>query len=149
MPISEYRYRRRAQFADTDMAGVVHFSWIARYLEEAEHALWRAAGLSILPPDSPDIFLRVNLSIDFKAPLHFEEEFEVHIRIESMSTRSIRYAHVITRGDTVIATGSMTAVCARKGPDGLRAAEIPAEVRERLSAWVAEAGTVTQTATSG
>src|SRR3990172_6068366 len=51
--VSEYRYRRRVQFADTDVAGVVHFSWIARYMEEAEHALWREAGLSIAPRDQP------------------------------------------------------------------------------------------------
>ena len=115
------------------MAGVVHFSWIARYMEEAEHALWRAAGLSILPPDSPYIYARVALSIDFKAPLHFEEEFEVLIRLESMTRRSIKYSHVITRGDAVIATGTMTAVCARKGADGMRAVEVPAAIRERLA----------------
>jgi acyl-CoA thioester hydrolase len=135
--LSEHRYRRRVQFADTDMAGVVHFSGIARYLEEAEHALWRAAGLSILPPGSPYIYARVALSIDFKAPLHFEEEFEVLIRITAISRRSITYSHTITRGDTVIATGTMTAVCARKGPDGMDAVEVPAAIRERLAVWIA------------
>ena len=44
---SEYRLRRRVQFYETDMAGIVHFSWFFRYLEEAEHAMWREAGLSI------------------------------------------------------------------------------------------------------
>ena len=41
--------RRRVQF-ETDMAGVVHFSWYFRYMEEAEHALWREAGLSMASP---------------------------------------------------------------------------------------------------
>ena len=45
-----FRYARRVQFGETDMAGIVHFSWMFRYMEEAEHALWRAAGLSIHPP---------------------------------------------------------------------------------------------------
>ena len=44
---SEYRLRRRVQFYETDAAGIVHFSWFFRYMEEAEHALWREAGLSI------------------------------------------------------------------------------------------------------
>ena len=44
---SEYRLKRRVQFYETDMAGIVHFSWFFRYLEEAEHAMWREAGLSI------------------------------------------------------------------------------------------------------
>ena len=44
---SEFRLRRRVQFYETDAAGMVHFSWFFRYMEEAEHALWREAGLSI------------------------------------------------------------------------------------------------------
>ena len=133
MPLSEHRYRRRVQFADTDMAGVVHFSWIIKYMEEAEHALWREAGLTISPADGIVAYPRVALSVDFKAPLHFEEEFEVHIRIEAISRRTIKYAHTIRRGDTLIATGTMTAACVRKVPAPMRAIEIPAEVLDRLS----------------
>ena len=40
-------YRRRVEFAETDAAGMVHFSVFFRYMEEAEHAAWRAAGLDI------------------------------------------------------------------------------------------------------
>ena len=47
LPVSEHRLARRVQFYETDAAGVVHFSDYFRYMEEAEHALWRAAGLSI------------------------------------------------------------------------------------------------------
>ena len=134
MAISEHRYRRRVEFGDTDMAGVVHFSWFARYMEEAEHALWRAAGLSIVGPTRQIGFPRVAVSIDFKSPLKFEEDFEVHVRIEAISRRTIRYAHTITRGETLIATGTMTTVCAAMLDGRMRAVEIPAEVRERLSA---------------
>ena len=133
MPISEYRYKRRVQFGDTDMAGVVHFSWIARYMEEAEHALWRAAGLSIVSRDAPVGYPRVAMSVDFKAPLYFEDEFEDHVRIEAMSKRSIRYVHTLTRGTDVIATGTMTAVCVENGSRPMRAVEIPQSVRERLA----------------
>ena len=131
--VSEYRYRRRVQFADTDVAGVVHFSWIARYMEEAEHALWREAGLSIAPRDQPVGFPRVGLSIDFAAPLYFEDEFEVHVRIEAISRRTIRYAHTITRGDTVIATGTMTAACVQQPPAPMKAVEIPQAILDRLA----------------
>jgi acyl-CoA thioester hydrolase len=133
VPLSEHRYRRRVQFADTDMAGVVHFSWIVKYMEEAEHALWREAGLTISPADGIVAYPRVALSVDFRAPLHFEEEFEVHIQIETMSRRTIKYAHTIRRGETLIATGTMTAACVRKVPPPMKAIELPAEVLERLS----------------
>ena len=48
------RLTRRVQFYETDAAGIVHFSWFFRYMEEAEHALWREAGLSIHPPERRD-----------------------------------------------------------------------------------------------
>ena len=50
-PVSEHAclQTRRVQFRETDAAGLVHFSSFFRYMEEAEHALWRAAGLSIHP----------------------------------------------------------------------------------------------------
>src|SRR3990170_3257240 len=111
-----FRYARRVQFAETDMAGIVHFSWYFRYMEEAEHALWRAAGLSIAAADRAIVFPRVAAACDFLAPLRFEDEFEVEVRIDAISRRSIRYACTISRGDTRIATGSMTAACAAKHP---------------------------------
>ena len=130
--MSEFRYRRRVQFYETDQAGVVHFSWYLRYLEEAEHALWRAAGLSIAPPGSPVGFPRVAATIDFHAPLHFEDEFEVLLRIDAMSRRTIRYAGTIVRGETKIASGTMTAVCVRHDPPAMTAVEIPDEIRVKL-----------------
>ena len=48
-----FAYRRRVQFAETDLAGLVHFSMFFRYMEEAEHALWRAAGLTIAKAGEP------------------------------------------------------------------------------------------------
>jgi YbgC/YbaW family acyl-CoA thioester hydrolase len=132
VPVTEHRYRRRVQFYETDLAGVVHFSWYPRYMEEAEHALWREAGLSIAPAGSDIGFPRVACSVDFHAPLHFEDEFEVWIRIEAIGPRTIRYASTITRGGTKVATGSMTAVCVRKDPAPMRATEIPQEILDKL-----------------
>ena len=133
MAVTEYRYKRRVEFAETDMVGVVHFACIARYMEEAEHALWRAAGLSIAPKNAAVIFPRVGLTIDFKAPLVFEDEFEVHVRIESISARTIRYAHTLMRGETVIATGTIAATCVLSGPPPLKPTEIPADIVRALS----------------
>lgn len=132
VPGREFRYSRRVQFAETDLVGVVHFSWYFRYMEEAEHAMWREAGLSVVPERSDVRFPRVSASIDFRAPLRFEDVFEVHVHIESMTQRSIRYAHTITRDGTVVATGSMTAVSVTGGPD-MRAVDIPAEIVRKLS----------------
>ena len=65
---SEYRLKRRVQFYETDMAGIVHFSWFFRYLEEAEHAMWREAGLSIAGGSGIG-WPRVEASFEFHRPL--------------------------------------------------------------------------------
>jgi len=134
--ISEFHYRRQVQFAETDLAGVVHFSWYFRYMEEAEHAMWRHAGLTVAPRDSDLGFPRIAASLEFHAPLRFEDVMDVHVRIEAITKRTIRYAHRITRDGTVIATGSMTAVCVRTEPD-MKSVDLPEEVLTRLAASAA------------
>src|SRR5262245_18033095 len=122
--MTEFRYRRRVQFAETDAAGIVHFANYFRYLDEAEHAMWRAAGLSIFPADSPIGFPRVAASVEYLAPLRFEDEIEVEVRIEALSRRSIKYRHTITCGDTKVATGAMTVVCVQNRPAPMKATDI-------------------------
>ena len=136
--MSDFVYRRRVQFAETDLAGIVHFSVIFRYMEEAEHALWRAAGLSIAPRDSDIGWPRISAACEFRNPLRFEEEFEVRARISALKTRTIEYEFTLVRGNTVIAVGTITCVCVKKGPAGMRATELPAAVVERLRPFEAE-----------
>src|SRR5213078_989612 len=42
-----FRTTRRVEFADTDMAGIVHFANFFRYMESAEHEFLRSHGLSV------------------------------------------------------------------------------------------------------
>ena len=124
---------RRVQFYELDSAGIVHFSTYFRYLEEAEHALWRAVGLSIAPPGRRSA-IRVWpwRSITAAAALrgrvrgqnpHCGDGREVD-----------RYVCVLTRGETTIATGTMTIVCVRVRPgEPMRAVPLPQDVRARFA----------------
>jgi YbgC/YbaW family acyl-CoA thioester hydrolase len=133
--MSAFHYPRRVQFAETDLAGIVHFSWMFRYMEEAEHALWRAAGLSIAERGSEIGWPRVAASFDFRSPLHFEDEFEVIVRLDEVGTRTLRYEHTLKRESTVIGTGTMTTACVRKVDGGpMRSTEVPADVIRKLLA---------------
>jgi YbgC/YbaW family acyl-CoA thioester hydrolase len=138
VPANEFTLTRRVQFYETDLAGMVHFSWYARYMEEAEHALWREAGLGITSAPTGVGFPRVSLSVDFQAPLRFEELFTITIRIEEMTRRTIRYACVITRDGTMVATGSLTAACVRRTGKTMESVDIPDEIRARLAVPVTE-----------
>ena len=130
--VSEYRLRRRVLFYEADPAGIVHFSWFFRYMEEAEHALWREAGLSIAPRRADVVFPRINAVFEYHSPLRFEEEFDVHIRVAAMTDKAMRYTCEVTRDQTSIATGSMTIVCATKQGDEMKAVSFPPEIAARF-----------------
>src|SRR5262245_23141739 len=123
--ISEYRLQRRVHFYETDQAGIVHFSTYFRFLEEAEHALWRAAGMSIADAKAAVGWPRVSASFEYFRPLKFEQEFEVLIRIVEIGERKIRYSCVLSSAGETIAKGSMTIVCITRTNEGMKSTPIP------------------------
>jgi len=126
-------YKRRVEFAETDAAGMAHFSVFFRYMEEAEHAAWRAAGLDIFEKHEEQSWPRISARFDFKAPLRFQDEFEVRTEMGAVTRSTIQWAHVLMRGDTVIGNGTVTAVCVTKDPDGsMKSAPIPEDILLRL-----------------
>jgi len=133
-PTGAFTYSRRVQFGETDASGIVHFSWMFRYMEEAEHALWRAAGLTVAGRQTPYGWPRVSATFDFRSPLRFEDEFVVKVRLEEVRRRSLRYAHEIASGQAIIGAGTIVTVCVRTRGDGtMHAVELPAEVVPKLS----------------
>lgn len=139
-------HRRVVAFHETDAAGIVHFATYLRWFEDAEHAWLRALGASV-HEDRPDGgfrgFPRVHVEADYKAPLRFEDPVEVHADVRTLGRSKVVYAFAVHReGETAPrVTGTTTVVCAeREGADGaLRAAPLPAAIREGLAAHLDEA----------
>ena len=97
-------YKRRVEFAETDMAGMVHFSMFFRYMEEAEHAIWRKRRHATSPPKAASTSGRAfRRTVDFKNRLKVRDEFEVRTEMAKVSPRTIQWAHTLMRGDTLIA----------------------------------------------
>jgi YbgC/YbaW family acyl-CoA thioester hydrolase len=133
VPIREFTYRRRVQYPETDASGVVHFINFFKYVEEAEHAMWRAAGLSIAARDAGVGFPRVAASFEFRRPLRFEDEFDVHLRVAEKTAKTLRYSAALHKDGELLAEGSLTIICVRRGPDDTaRAADIPPEIAVRF-----------------
>jgi YbgC/YbaW family acyl-CoA thioester hydrolase len=131
---SELRLRRRVQFYETDAAGIVHFSWFFRYMEEAEHALWRDAGLSIHPPMSDIGWPRVAAACEFHRALRFEQEFDVAIRITEITKRTISYACEMSQDGLKVANGTLKIACVSKHSDGtMKSVEIPEMIASRFT----------------
>ena len=132
-PIREFTYHRRVQYKETDASGIVHFSSFFVYAEEAEHAMWRAAGLSVEPEHTEIGWPRVSASFDFFKPLRFEDEIEVRIRLVERTAKTFRFQSVIVLDGEVAAIGSSASICVRKLPgQPLRAVDIPREIADRF-----------------
>lgn len=130
-----FAYRRRVQFAETDLAGIVHFTCFFRYMEEAEHALWRAAGLSIATAGEATGWPRLAAAFDFKAPLRFEDEFDVLVRIASVSQRSLQYEFTVVKGEQAIGRGTLTTALVSKSPgEPMKALDLPEDIVAKLKA---------------
>ena len=111
MPLSEFTLRRRVKFHEIDSAGIVHFSSFFRYMEEAEHALWRAAGLSIAAARRQRrLSARVRrVRLPPAAALRGRVRRTHPHRGDSREEHALCCA--LTKGDEQIATGTMTVVC--------------------------------------
>jgi YbgC/YbaW family acyl-CoA thioester hydrolase len=120
------------------MAGIVHFAMYFRYMEEAEHALWRAAGLTIATAGEKIGWPRVSAAFDYKAPLRFEDEFEVTVEIARLSKRTIDYAFTITLDGRTIGTGSITTASVSKTPGApMKSINLPPDIVAKLQAVLA------------
>jgi YbgC/YbaW family acyl-CoA thioester hydrolase len=128
-PIREFVYRRRVQFPETDASGIVHFTNFFKYVEEAEHAMWRAAGVSINTHDRGIGWPRVAASFEFRKPLRFEDEFDVHLSVAAKTSKTIRYAAVLKKDGEVHAEGSLTIICVRRvAGQPVKATDIPPDL---------------------
>lgn len=130
---SEFRMTHRVEFADTDMAGIMHFANFYRFMEATEHAFFRSLGLSIHMEDEGRRigWPRVHTSCDYKQPLRFEDEVEIHLMVREKKSKSLTYEFVFRKqveGRVVeVARGRITAVCVAMDVDAgrMRAVSIP------------------------
>ena len=131
---SEFLLKRRVQFYETDAAGIVHFSVFFRYMEEAEHAMWRAAGVTIAAPDATIGFPRVATCFEFFEPLRFEDEFEVRLLVTRKTPKTLSYRATVLKDGTTLARGTLTVSCVEKRPgERMRGITMPANIADRFA----------------
>lgn len=134
----EYKAVRRVEFAETDMAGIMHYSNFFRFLETAEHAFFRSLGLSIVTKVDPPVgWPRVHAECDFRAPLYFEDEVEVHLLVSEKKSKSLSYVFRFRKLNATppieVAHGKLTVVCVRHEKDGKMAAcNIPDFIADKI-----------------
>lgn len=141
----EFKLLRRVEFADTDMAGIMHFSNFFRFMEATETAFMRSLGFSVvLSRCGLDVCLpRVHAECDYAMPLRFEDEVLVHLLVERKGARTLTYQFRFFRqnepSQREVARGRLVAVCAARQDSGaLKAVPLPRELSEKIQCAPAE-----------
>jgi YbgC/YbaW family acyl-CoA thioester hydrolase len=136
----EFKLERRVEFADTDMAGIVHFSNFFRYMEETEHEFFRSLGLEVHTEDAERMtgWARVGAECRYLHPLHYPDRFEVRLVVRDKSARSLAMDyefHLLERPEVgAIARGRLEIVYVVQAPEDerIRGADMPADVADNI-----------------
>jgi YbgC/YbaW family acyl-CoA thioester hydrolase len=135
----QFKAVRRVEFSDTDMAGIMHYSNFFRFMETAEHGFFRSIGFSIVTDNvEPRVgWPRVHARCDFKSPLHFEDEVEIHLLVAEKKSKALtynfRFKKLNGKTPVEVARGSVTVVCVRRDTRGkMVACTIPPQIARKI-----------------
>lgn len=134
----EFMTQRRVEFADTDMARIVHFARFFPFMEAAEHEMLR----SLLGDDRQVHFTyegqevgwpRAKASCSYSSPARLGDILDIRVFIRRKGTKSLTYGFEFSCQGRRVADGEITAICcAMGGEEGLKAIPIPPFLADQL-----------------
>ena len=130
-----FRTTRRVEFAETDLAGIAHFSNFFRWMESAEVDFLIARGLNVsLGWNGQKLgFPRVSASCDYLRPVTFMDRVDIAVSVERVGTKSVTYVFEFSKAGEPVARGRVTSVCCLVKPGhGIEAVVIPEDLRAKL-----------------
>lgn len=128
-----FRYRQRVRFGETDMQNVVYYANYLLYAEVGRIAYLRELGIDY----GRDFLARgVDFTIGeanvrYRAPLRFDEEFDIKVRVGEVRHSSWAFEYAVDRADGLHCAEMMTVQVVIDGSTK-RATRIPVELRELL-----------------
>jgi acyl-CoA thioester hydrolase len=130
-----FSYNRVAQFSDSDAAGIIHFSRIACFVEEAEHSFLERAGYPI-QIQNPDAYRwpRVAYKATFHLPVLPFETLRIELYPGHVGNSSILWKWTVWKknfSDPVI-VGEMKTVCCLQSGGQIEKASLPDDLRALL-----------------
>ncbi|HUG44150.1 MAG TPA: thioesterase family protein [Acidobacteriota bacterium] len=136
----EFKLKRRVEFFETDMAGIMHFSNFFRWMEAAEVGFFRTLGLSLHPGDGQDSigWPKVHVECDYYAPLRFEDLVEVHLLVREKSLRSVSYRFIFRKLNESpireVAQGAVISACVthNRATGRIEPVPIPKEIADLI-----------------
>ena len=131
----ELETSRKVEFADTDMAGIMHFARFGIFMETAEHEFLEAIGAPIHQRfDGLEIgWPRVKVSLEFRRPAYFRDVIDIRLRVLRKGRSSMTYGFLFSRNGEELARGEVkTACCVIRKGGGLDAIPIPDSIADAI-----------------
>lgn len=126
---------RRIEFADTDMAGIVHFARFFVFMETAEHEFLLAAGAPGVHFEHEGERIgwpRVAASCQYKSPAKLGDVLDILVRVKRKGRRSMTYSFELKIGDRPVAQGELSSICCALGGEELRPVPIPPFLADKI-----------------
>jgi YbgC/YbaW family acyl-CoA thioester hydrolase len=139
----QFKVTRQVEFAETDMAGIVHFSNFFKMMENTEHAFYRSLGFSVVAEGGDGSHVgwpRVHAECDYTYPLRFEDTVEVELLVRKKGEKTLTYDFHFRRVKPgpvqEVATGSLVVVAVSfdKRSGVMKSVPLPAGFREQIEA---------------
>ena len=132
----ELHTTRRIEFADTDMAGIVHFARFFVFMETAEHEYLEALGTPVhFHHQGRSIgWPRVAASCEYKSPARLGDVLDIHLTVRRKGTRAMTYGVRFSCAGRLVAEGQVSSICcALDGEDQkLEPIPIPAFLADKI-----------------
>ena len=122
-------YRRSIRFAETDAAGVAHFSRLLVIIEEAVHDFFQSRGVPIL--DAATAWPVVSIHADYSAGCRFQDEITVALSVNMIGTSSLGFSFTAAKANGTACFGGKATLC-HIDPALHAPAPIPAKTRNAL-----------------
>ena len=102
-----FRQRIRVRFAETDAMAIVHHGRYLPYLEEARVAYLRHIGHPYQQQREGGMDAAVlECWVQYRRPLRFDDEVDVHLRLDSVTRATFEMAYLLTVDGEVRAVAS-------------------------------------------
>jgi YbgC/YbaW family acyl-CoA thioester hydrolase len=131
----EYHTKRKIEFSDTDLAGIVHFSRFFVFMETAEHQFLQSLGTSVSTVYKGDKigWPRLVASCEYFHPAEFEDELDIHLKIFRKGNKSLTYQFCFIRSGLLLAQGKLSTVCCVCNPnEQMKSIPIPNFIADQI-----------------
>ena len=105
-------YKRRANYYETDMMGIVHHSNHIRYFEEARLDYMKSFGCDVLEMETEGIIIpNVDAYAKYYIPVRFGEEVDIEVSLTTFNGIKMEYTFTMRKQNGELAAEGHTMHC--------------------------------------